>query len=100
MFVVDWFSVVGFGIIFLCLIGIIIVDGFTIADVRRERDEWRRRYAEQCSVRLDEAEQDAAREAERTARFEVQYADLQAKCKAAGIAAEGWRKTVEKEIWK
>lgn len=95
MIIIDWVAVVGFASILLLAIAIIIKDGFTINRLRGEKDDWRQKYVDQCSVRMDEVKQDAERKEKLAARFNVEYAELEAQCKAAGIAAEGWRKAAE-----
>ena len=96
MIVISWEFAVGFIACLLAAIVFIIKDGFVINEVRRERDEWRRKYREQCNTRTSEAEQDAEREADRRRACEIEFAELKAKLKAAGILADGWRKAAGK----
>ena len=93
---IDLLGAIGFGAIYLVL----FILWFKADNARmresREKNYWRDKYREQCSVRMDEVDQYAKREAKQAARFEIEYSDLQAQCKAAGLSAKGWRKAVEK----
>lgn len=92
----DFITHVIYWMLILGLAAALICKEFIIIGERRDKNDWRRKYQYQCSARLDETEQDTARESEYRHACEIEASELCAQLKAAGIVAEGWRKAAEK----